>query len=111
MTATPLAIFALTDQPPWLDQRGPTALCAETDPELFFPEKGGSVREPKRLCRKCPFLAACREWALSNPVAARHGVWGGMSETERHSERERRTHTVPATDFEITAAVETREAA
>lgn len=26
------------------------ALCAQTDPESFFPEKGGSTREAKRVC-------------------------------------------------------------
>ena len=29
------------------------ALCAETDPEAFFPEKGGSTREAKRVCLSC----------------------------------------------------------
>ena len=26
------------------------ALCAQTDPEAFFPEKGGSTREAKKVC-------------------------------------------------------------
>ena len=30
---------------PWQEQ----ALCAQTDPEAFFPEKGGSTREAKAL--------------------------------------------------------------
>ena len=29
------------------------ALCAQTDPEAFFPEKGGSTREAKRICSGC----------------------------------------------------------
>src|SRR5690625_4138705 len=29
------------------------ALCAQTDPEAFFPEKGGSTREAKRVCTTC----------------------------------------------------------
>ena len=29
------------------------ALCAQTDPEAFFPEKGGSTREAKRVCLTC----------------------------------------------------------
>jgi len=28
--------------------------CAETDPEAFFPEKGGSTRDAKRVCAGCP---------------------------------------------------------
>lgn len=87
MTATPLAFFALNDRPPWLDQDGPTAMCAQTDPELWFPEAGGSNDKAKRLCRLCPFLAACRQWALSNPMGARYGVWGGLSERQRQRRR------------------------
>ena len=32
------------------------ALCAETDPELFFPDKG-HARGAKRVCRACPVTA------------------------------------------------------
>lgn len=28
-------------------------LCAQTDPEAFFPELGGSTAAPKRICRAC----------------------------------------------------------
>ena len=57
------------------------ALCAETDPESFFPPKGGSTREAKRTCRSCEVRAECLEYALGNDE--RYGVWGGMSERER----------------------------
>ncbi len=33
----------------WQDR----ALCAQTDPEAFFPEKGGSTREAKKVCLSC----------------------------------------------------------
>src|SRR3954468_23438584 len=33
------------------------ALCAETDPEAFFPEKGGSTREAKKICTGCEVKA------------------------------------------------------
>src|SRR5690606_8749782 len=29
------------------------ALCAQTDPESFFPEKGGSTRDAKTVCASC----------------------------------------------------------
>ena len=29
------------------------ALCAQTDPEAFFPEKGGSTRDAKKICTTC----------------------------------------------------------
>ncbi len=57
------------------------ALCAETDPEAFFPEKGGSTREAKRVCTGCTVRAECLEFALANDE--RFGIWGGLSERER----------------------------
>jgi len=57
------------------------ALCAETDPEAFFPEKGGSTREAKRVCTGCDVRAECLEYALTNDE--RFGIWGGLSERER----------------------------
>ncbi|WP_456992472.1 WhiB family transcriptional regulator [Geodermatophilus sp. SYSU D01105] len=57
------------------------ALCAETDPEAFFPEKGGSTREAKRVCAGCPVRSQCLEFALANDE--RFGIWGGLSERER----------------------------
>ena len=57
------------------------ALCAQTDPELFFPEKGGSTRLPKRVCRSCTVRAECLDYALDQGI--REGIWGGLSERER----------------------------
>ncbi len=61
----------------WQDR----ALCAETDPEAFFPEKGGSTREAKRTCRACEVRADCLEYALTHQE--KFGIWGGLSERER----------------------------
>ena len=57
------------------------ALCAQTDPEAFFPEKGGSTRDAKRICTSCDVRAQCLEYALQNDE--RFGIWGGLSERER----------------------------
>jgi WhiB family redox-sensing transcriptional regulator len=57
------------------------ALCAQTDPEAFFPEKGGSTREAKRICSGCEVRAECLEYALAHDE--RFGIWGGLSERER----------------------------
>ena len=57
------------------------ALCAETDPEAFFPEKGGSVRAAKRVCARCEVRAECLEDALRTDE--RFGIRGGKSERER----------------------------
>ncbi|MGH3546105.1 MAG: WhiB family transcriptional regulator [Mycobacteriales bacterium] len=57
------------------------ALCAQTDPEAFFPEKGGSTREAKRICVSCEVRTQCLEYALAHDE--RFGIWGGLSERER----------------------------
>ena len=64
-----------------------SALCAETDPEAFFPEKGGSTREAKKICTGCEVKAECLEYALANDE--RFGIWGGLSERERRRLRRR----------------------
>ena len=70
------------------------ALCAETDPEAFFPEKGGSTREAKRVCTGCTVRAECLESALTNDE--RFGIWGGLSERERRRLRLQRRETLSA---------------
>ncbi len=61
----------------WQDR----ALCAQTDPEAFFPEKGGSTREAKRICLGCEVRDECLDYALAHDE--RFGIWGGLSERER----------------------------
>lgn len=70
------SVPAMTD-----DQWQERALCAQTDPEAFFPEKGGSTREAKRICLGCEVKDVCLEYALANDE--RFGIWGGLSERER----------------------------
>ena len=71
------ALFGLPDESSWQER----ALCAQTDPEAFFPEKGGSTREAKRICTGCEVRSECLEYALSKDE--RFGIWGGLSERER----------------------------
>jgi WhiB family redox-sensing transcriptional regulator len=68
-------VDVMTEQ--WQDR----ALCAETDPEAFFPEKGGSTRDAKRICAGCEVKQECLDYALANDE--RFGIWGGLSERER----------------------------
>jgi WhiB family transcriptional regulator, redox-sensing transcriptional regulator len=63
------------------------ALCAQTDPEAFFPEKGGSTREAKRVCMSCEVRVQCLDYALENDE--RFGIWGGLSERERRRVKKR----------------------
>lgn len=57
------------------------ALCAQTDPEAFYPEKGESAREALAVCRRCEVAAPCLAEALA--ADERFGVWGGTTERER----------------------------
>jgi len=63
------------------DQWQERGLCAQTDPEAFFPEKGGSTREAKRICMGCEVRDRCLDYALAHDE--RFGIWGGLSERER----------------------------
>jgi WhiB family redox-sensing transcriptional regulator len=76
-------IFDPAEPPEWQDR----ALCAQTDPEAFFPEKGGSTREAKRICQGCEVKGECLEYALAHDE--RFGIWGGLSERERRKLKKR----------------------
>ncbi len=58
-----------------------SAACTQTDPELFFPEKGNPSREARAVCVRCPVRAECLTDALAQ--ARVYGVWGGTTERER----------------------------
>ena len=62
---------------PWMSD----ALCAETAPELFFPEKGTSSAAAKKVCAACDVRERCLEYALSNNLL--DGIYGGLSPKER----------------------------
>ncbi|MGI8697264.1 MAG: WhiB family transcriptional regulator [Mycobacteriales bacterium] len=78
------ATFSADDGVPEWQER---ALCAQTDPEAFFPEKGGSTREAKKICTGCEVQAECLDYALAHDE--RFGIWGGLSERERRRLRRR----------------------
>lgn len=84
-----LQIVGLAEQaaPSWQER----ALCAQTDPEAFFPEKGGSTREAKRVCTGCDVRSECLDYALENDE--RFGIWGGLSERERRKLKRRAVFT------------------
>lgn len=57
-----------------------SAVCAQVDPELFFPEKGSSAAPAKAVCARCPVTALCL--ATFGPLVA-DGVVGGLTGSER----------------------------
>lgn len=62
------------------------AACRDVDPELFFPvgDTYGAREQTeaaKAVCQRCDAVASCLAWAFES--GQQHGVWGGMSESER----------------------------
>lgn len=57
------------------------ALCAQTDPDAFFPEKGGTTRPAKQICKGCEVRKECLQYALDHEITK--GIWGGLAPEER----------------------------
>lgn len=72
------------------------AACKGLQSHLFFApnhierkqERLRRERAAKAICRECPVLQECREYALV--VREPHGIWGGMNEYERRQALARR---------------------
>ena len=64
------------------------AACTEVDPEIFFPERGGSSKAARSVCSQCSVRMQCLEYALNNKE--QFGIWGGTSERERRRLRKER---------------------
>ncbi len=67
--------------------------CRETDPDMFYPEGSGGggplhSKDAKRICKACPVMMQCRQWALDTDEE--YGIWGGLSEAERKKIRRER---------------------
>lgn len=67
------------------------ALCAQADPDAWFPEHGGGpATAARRICGRCPVRAECLDYALAR--REQYGIWGGLNIDERRRvarERER----------------------
>jgi len=71
------------------------ARCLDADTDLFFGPPGIEPRidrirresEAKALCRECPAILACRQYALEQGEV--YGVWGGLGEQERRMQLSR----------------------
>lgn len=76
----------LLDDMAWVDN----ASCASINTECFFVEDGGKRYENesylKRVCSNCLVQPACLNYSLHNAVV---GWWGGTSERNRRSMRQR----------------------
>ena len=69
------------------------ALCkGHPNQDDFFPDRGSSTVVAKAICKKCPVIEECLEYAVERKE--RFGIWGGKSERERRAiRRERRNKT------------------
>lgn len=82
------SLDSLFNTEPWVEQ----SVCSQTDPEVFFPEKGSTTTDAKSVCAVCPVRARflggsgeCLDYALRR--GERFGIWGGLSERERRGMR------------------------
>lgn len=63
------------------------ALCAQTDPALFYPERGDSLDPARAICSACPTRERCLQWAIDSREP--FGIWGGHTAQERDKLRRR----------------------
>lgn len=84
---------------PWADE----ALCAQTDPDLWYPEKaaatfmtidGDRVSHAKAICRRCQVRTTCLDYAMG--ANEEYGIWGGLTTNERDQLRARRNRKAKA---------------
>lgn len=61
------------------------ARCLDVEPEIFFPERGGSSKAARAICAQCAVRLECLRYALAN--REQFGIWGGTSERERRKLR------------------------
>ncbi|EOM77933.1 WhiB family transcriptional regulator [Rhodococcus rhodnii] len=72
-----MSLFEIFNQAPWMEH----GVCAQTDPEAFFPEPGETGIGAKRVCLGCPVRTECLDHALANDE--RFGIWGGLTALQR----------------------------
>lgn len=74
------------------DEIGPRAACRDAeDPDLWHPTKGDweTQAKAKAICAGCEVRDECLEGADERDE--RHGIWGGLTPTERRRIRRVRT--------------------
>lgn len=62
------------------------ALCAQVDPELFFPQLNDRGAQAKEICAKCEVRLQCLQLAMTAEAkfnTKRYGIFGGLSPRDR----------------------------
>jgi WhiB family transcriptional regulator, redox-sensing transcriptional regulator len=79
------------------------ALCAQTDPDAWFPGQGDSGEWALAVCRRCPVLAICDADTAADdagrPDADIQGIRGGRTGGERRR-REKARRSANHTDHQ-----------
>ena len=57
------------------------AVCAQIDPELWFPDLEKQGAYAKSICKTCPVRVDCFNYAVANEEE--NGIWGGVDFTIR----------------------------
>lgn len=74
-----LSLLDALNDTEWMDR----ANCIGTDPEAWFPGKGGRVSgAQRRVCAECEVRGECLIYALKYGLG---GIWGGKTERERRT--------------------------
>jgi WhiB family redox-sensing transcriptional regulator len=79
-----MKITEVITPPEWMKK----ALCAEVDPEMFYPEKNTDGTVAKRICLRCDVKVECLQYAIDNKED--HGIWGGLNERSRRKLRRKK---------------------
>jgi WhiB family transcriptional regulator, redox-sensing transcriptional regulator len=81
--AAPAADVAREEGRGWLD----LAACRDTDPALFFPERGekAKAQAAKQVCAACQVQQQCRDLAVRTARSREedHGIFGGTTPHQR----------------------------
>lgn len=91
--ASEAARGAIIDTYGFVDPKGGwelQGLCGQTDPDSFYPTKGMTAREQKKVCGNCEVRLQCLEAALAREPSDDHGIWGGTTKDERQTIRNQR---------------------
>lgn len=61
------------------------ALCAQVDPDLFFPDDGHLSHAAARVCSACHVRPECLTYALADPNL--EGTWAATTKPQREQLR------------------------
>ena len=81
-----------TDLPTFLGEHTrPACQEPDVDPEWWFPltqYSGPRVDRARKICRGCPLLEPCGEWAAAR--GEQWGIWGGLDPVQLAARRQQR---------------------